>query len=50
MVAEGVETEYQARQLAELGCHMAQGFLFARPVKPETIEAWLAASQPLPVG
>jgi len=32
LVAEGVETEAQAHRLAELGCQLAQGFLFGRPV------------------
>ncbi len=35
VVAEGVETQDQARWLAEIGCHQAQGFLFCRPL-PET--------------
>lgn len=32
IVAEGVETEEQQLRLAELGCGLLQGFLFARPV------------------
>jgi diguanylate cyclase (GGDEF)-like protein/PAS domain S-box-containing protein len=32
VVAEGVETEEQLRQLRSLGCDYAQGFLFARPM------------------
>jgi diguanylate cyclase (GGDEF)-like protein len=32
VVAEGVETERDARTLASLGCGAAQGFLFARPL------------------
>jgi diguanylate cyclase (GGDEF)-like protein len=32
VVAEGVETERDARTLAGLGCGAAQGFLFARPL------------------
>ncbi len=30
-VAEGIETQEQARLVKELGCHYAQGFLFGRP-------------------
>ena len=30
-VAEGVETEYQARHLESTGCGFAQGFLYGRP-------------------
>jgi diguanylate cyclase (GGDEF)-like protein/PAS domain S-box-containing protein len=32
VVAEGVETGDQARQLQSMGCSLAQGFLFARPL------------------
>lgn len=32
VVAEGVETGAQRRILAELGCHEAQGYYFARPM------------------
>jgi len=37
VVAEGVETKEQAKQLTELGCELAQGYFFARPADPETI-------------
>jgi EAL domain-containing protein (putative c-di-GMP-specific phosphodiesterase class I) len=36
VVAECVETEAQADSLRELGCTFAQGFLFGRPVEPDT--------------
>jgi EAL domain-containing protein (putative c-di-GMP-specific phosphodiesterase class I) len=32
VIAEGVETEDQAKFLVESGCHEIQGYLFSRPV------------------
>ena len=41
-IAEGVESETQAAHLLALGCSVAQGYLYARPIPPaemdETIE------------
>jgi diguanylate cyclase (GGDEF)-like protein/PAS domain S-box-containing protein len=37
LVAEGVETEQQARQLHALGYHLAQGYLFSPPVPADQI-------------
>jgi diguanylate cyclase (GGDEF)-like protein len=41
IVAEGVEDERQAQILEALGCPLAQGYLFARPLTPEALVAWL---------
>ncbi len=43
VVAEGVETELQRRQLQAVGCRFAQGFLFSRPMDREHTSAALAA-------
>ena len=37
VVAEGVETAAQAELLSELGCEMAQGFFFGRPLPAEEL-------------
>jgi diguanylate cyclase (GGDEF)-like protein/PAS domain S-box-containing protein len=42
VIAEGVETEEQAALLKEMGCDLAQGYHFARPLPPEDIPAVLA--------
>jgi len=36
-IAEGVEDEYQAAALIRLGCTMAQGYHFARPMPAEAM-------------
>ncbi|WFU74622.1 EAL domain-containing protein [Bradyrhizobium sp. CB2312] len=41
VVAEGVETEGQRRTLAELGCDVVQGFLYAPALAPVAFERWL---------
>ncbi len=41
VVGEGVETPMAARTLVGLGCYRAQGFLIARPMPAEDVEAQL---------
>jgi EAL domain-containing protein (putative c-di-GMP-specific phosphodiesterase class I) len=41
VVAEGVETPLQVAELRRLGCPLAQGYLFSRPVAPEQITRML---------
>jgi diguanylate cyclase (GGDEF)-like protein/PAS domain S-box-containing protein len=40
VIAEGVETEEELRQLRGLGCNYLQGFLFSRPIEAAAVE-WL---------
>lgn len=41
VVAEGVESEADARLLAELGCDFGQGYLFSRPLRADDCAAWV---------
>jgi diguanylate cyclase (GGDEF)-like protein len=41
VVAEGVENHYTAKLLAEAGCGLAQGWLYARPMPGDEVMAWL---------
>ncbi|MGP9765676.1 EAL domain-containing protein [Halomonas sp. AOP13-D3-9] len=43
VVAEGVETPQQQQQLMALQCNVFQGYLFARPMPFEALQAWLAS-------
>jgi diguanylate cyclase (GGDEF)-like protein/PAS domain S-box-containing protein len=47
VVAEGIESDDQARELERLGCTHAQGYLFSRPLSSRAAEALLAANEPL---
>ncbi|MGG5826190.1 EAL domain-containing response regulator [Aeromonas salmonicida] len=44
-VAEGVESEEDWRQLALLGCELAQGYYISRPLPVTQIEPWFAEWQ-----
>jgi diguanylate cyclase (GGDEF)-like protein/PAS domain S-box-containing protein len=46
VVAEGVETELQANTLRGVGCELAQGYFFARPMDHEAMGQILAAASP----
>ncbi|WP_051378801.1 putative bifunctional diguanylate cyclase/phosphodiesterase [Derxia gummosa] len=47
-VAEGIETEAQARALTELGCDELQGYLYSVPLAEADFLAWLDAREHLP--
>ena len=49
VVAEGIETEQQLRQLQDMGCGYGQGYLLARPLKPGDVESQLLAATDGPV-
>lgn len=43
VVAEGIETPDQLSILQALGCHLGQGFFFAKPMLSEQLEGFLAS-------
>ena len=47
VVAEGVESELQARELERLGCRQAQGYFFSPPLPTWSVEELLIAHRPL---
>ena len=46
-IAEGVESAEQAARPRQLGCHLAQGYRFSRPLPPEVAGELLAGGSPL---
>jgi diguanylate cyclase (GGDEF)-like protein/PAS domain S-box-containing protein len=47
VVAEGIESEVQSRELERLGCTHAQGYLFSKPLSMQAAEALIRANRPL---
>jgi diguanylate cyclase (GGDEF)-like protein len=45
IIAEGIETEEQAQMLMDLGCPLAQGFLYSKPVDSSAFIAWWQGQQ-----
>ncbi len=48
-VAEGIETLDQLQMMRSLGCRLAQGYLFGRPMERDTFRALLLAGHVFPV-
>ena len=48
VVAEGVETREQLTELRDLGCDIAQGYLFSRPISASELTKWLARTEAVP--
>ena len=49
VVAEGIETELAADRLRALGCDIAQGYLYAKPMPLDQLERWLEGRERVPV-
>lgn len=45
VIAEGVEKTSQMEVLYNLGCHICQGFLYARPMPAAQVQQWLIDTQ-----
>ena len=45
IVAEGIETQAQADMLKTLGCELAQGYLYSKPVPSEAIDQLLSSNR-----
>ncbi|BBB60226.1 diguanylate cyclase [Undibacterium sp. KW1] len=43
IIAEGVESEMQANTLLSYDCHIAQGYLYSKPLTRDDLHAWLAS-------
>ena len=45
-VAEGIETTQQSETVAALGCDIAQGYLFSRPIEADAVSAVMVLARP----
>jgi EAL domain-containing protein (putative c-di-GMP-specific phosphodiesterase class I) len=45
VIAEGVETSAQAKQLQSLGCEFAQGYFFSKPIEAAALKQALVMSE-----
>jgi diguanylate cyclase (GGDEF)-like protein len=50
LVAEGVESQAHLRELARLGCDLAQGYHLSRPLPPDDLTPWLQQRTQPPTG
>jgi len=48
VVAEGVEDEATLHRLEGLGCDLAQGYHFSKPLPPEAFNKWIGMTVPAP--
>lgn len=48
VIAEGVEDERQAQALLAMGCHEAQGYLYAQGLTAVELQNWLQSRAPVP--
>lgn len=46
VVAEGVEDDRTRRRLVAAGCHVAQGWFYARPMPADDLAVWLSRYRP----
>jgi len=42
IIAEGIENEAQAKFLEGIGCDIAQGFLYAKPLEVDALQQWVS--------
>lgn len=44
IIAEGIENEAQASFLKGIGCDIAQGFLFSKPLETQALQQWVSTN------